>query len=71
MDSKIIKKRLTKNAAVIVAHPDDEALCTGGIILMHPEINWTILMGNTSTAEPATLLLLGLGSLALRRKRRA
>jgi LmbE family N-acetylglucosaminyl deacetylase len=29
--------------AVIVAHPDDETLWAGGIILMHPEINWTIL----------------------------
>jgi LmbE family N-acetylglucosaminyl deacetylase len=43
MDSKIIKKRLIKNAAVIVAHPDDETLWTGGTILMRPEINWTIL----------------------------
>ena len=32
-----------KNCAVIVAHPDDETLWTGGNILMHPEINWTIL----------------------------
>ena len=32
-----------KNVAVIVAHPDDETLWAGGIILMNPEINWTIL----------------------------
>ena len=32
-----------KNCAIIVAHPDDETLWAGGIILMHPEINWTIL----------------------------
>ena len=31
------------NCAVIVAHPDDETLWAGGIILMHPEIDWTIL----------------------------
>ena len=38
-------KRILKNnnCAVIVAHPDDETLWVGGIILMHPEINWTIL----------------------------
>ena len=29
--------------AGIVAHPDDETLWTGGLILMHPKINWTIL----------------------------
>ena len=31
------------SCAVIVAHPDDETLWTGGTILMHPETNWTIL----------------------------
>lgn len=29
--------------AVIVAHPDDEVLWAGGLILMHPENNWTII----------------------------
>ena len=32
-----------KNAAVIVAHPDDETLWTGGTILSHSAINWTII----------------------------
>jgi LmbE family N-acetylglucosaminyl deacetylase len=32
-----------KTALVIVAHPDDETLWSGGTILSHPEINWTIL----------------------------
>ena len=43
MRSKITKERFLKNASVIVAHPDDETLWAGGIILMHPEIQWTIL----------------------------
>jgi LmbE family N-acetylglucosaminyl deacetylase len=33
----------TKTALVAVAHPDDETLWSGGTILSHPEINWTIL----------------------------
>lgn len=33
----------TVNAAVIVAHPDDETLWAGGEILAHPEWNWFIL----------------------------
>ena len=43
MNSKIAITWFLKNAAVIVAHPDDETLWAGGIILMHPEIKWTIL----------------------------
>jgi len=31
------------DCAVIVAHPDDETLWTGGTILMHPETNWTVI----------------------------
>ena len=43
MNSRIITQWDIKDAAVIVAHPDDETLWAGGIILMHPETNWTIL----------------------------
>lgn len=31
-----------KDIAVIVAHPDDETLWCGGIMLMHPDNNWFI-----------------------------
>lgn len=31
-----------KNIAVIVAHPDDEILWCGGMMLLHPECNWFI-----------------------------
>ena len=31
------------HAVIIVAHPDDETLWTGGVVLMHPEVRWTIL----------------------------
>ena len=29
--------------AVIVAHPDDETLWAGGLMLMNPEVKWTVL----------------------------
>ncbi len=29
--------------AVIVAHPDDETLWAGGLILMHPGVKWTVV----------------------------
>jgi LmbE family N-acetylglucosaminyl deacetylase len=31
------------NCAVIVAHPDDETLWTGGTMLIHPEAKWTVV----------------------------
>jgi LmbE family N-acetylglucosaminyl deacetylase len=31
------------NCAIIVAHPDDETLWAGGLILMHPEARWTVM----------------------------
>jgi len=32
-----------RNCVVIVAHPDDETLWTGGTILLHPEARWTVV----------------------------
>ncbi len=32
-----------KSVAVIVAHPDDETLWAGGIILLHPQWHWSII----------------------------
>lgn len=32
-----------RTAAVIVAHPDDETIWAGGTILLHPQIDWTII----------------------------
>lgn len=34
--------RTGSRAAVIVAHPDDETLWAGGVILMHPNVRWTV-----------------------------
>jgi len=39
-DSSYIRKN--SKCAVIVAHPDDETLWAGGLMLMHPEAKWTV-----------------------------
>jgi LmbE family N-acetylglucosaminyl deacetylase len=31
------------NCAIIVAHPDDETLWAGGLMLLHPETRWTVI----------------------------
>jgi len=31
------------NCAVIVAHPDDETLWAGGLMLLHPSTRWTVI----------------------------
>jgi LmbE family N-acetylglucosaminyl deacetylase len=35
-----MRKKTSKSVAVIVAHPDDETLWTGGITLSHPSWQW-------------------------------
>jgi len=44
MDS-VVSDLLKENneCAVIVAHPDDETLWAGGLMLMHPEAKWTVV----------------------------
>ncbi len=32
-----------EKCAVVVAHPDDETLWAGGVMLMHPESQWTVV----------------------------
>jgi LmbE family N-acetylglucosaminyl deacetylase len=39
-DSILIKD--SSECAVIVAHPDDEILWAGGLMLMHPKVKWTV-----------------------------
>ena len=44
VQSKTYQKiRDFRDCAVIVAHPDDETLWAGGVILMNPEAHWTII----------------------------
>lgn len=31
------------NCAIIVAHPDDETLWAGGLMLLHPQTRWTVI----------------------------
>ena len=43
-DSKgITYIKQNSSCVVIVAHPDDETLWCGGLILMHPDVKWTIV----------------------------
>ena len=38
-----MNSKIAKSVAVIVAHPDDETLWTGGTILSHPSWQWFIV----------------------------
>jgi len=38
-----LNSKITKSVAVIVAHPDDETLWSGGTILSHPSWQWFIV----------------------------
>jgi LmbE family N-acetylglucosaminyl deacetylase len=45
MAGRKVKGRVrdSRRCVVVVAHPDDETLWTGGTILMHPESEWTVI----------------------------
>lgn len=47
MDKGFISKKTfiadNSRCAVIVAHPDDETLWAGGLMLLHPKVQWTII----------------------------
>jgi LmbE family N-acetylglucosaminyl deacetylase len=43
MEAHPIHIQKGNRCAVIVAHPDDETLWAGGLILMHPEADWTVV----------------------------
>ncbi len=43
-DSRGLDPLIENNeCAVIVAHPDDETLWAGGLMLTHPEVKWTVV----------------------------
>ncbi|MDO9580640.1 MAG: PIG-L family deacetylase [Bacteroidales bacterium] len=53
-----MNKKNSKTVAVIVAHPDDETLWTGGTILSHPSWKWFIVClcrGNDKDRAPKFL----------------
>jgi LmbE family N-acetylglucosaminyl deacetylase len=43
MPKALNELKTCNDCAVIVAHPDDETLWAGGIILMNPQIKWTVI----------------------------
>jgi LmbE family N-acetylglucosaminyl deacetylase len=45
MEARKKLQQLSKGCkcAVVVAHPDDETLWAGGTILLHPDVQWTIV----------------------------
>jgi LmbE family N-acetylglucosaminyl deacetylase len=48
-------KKISKSVAIIVAHPDDETLWTGGVTLSHPSWHWYTLClcrGNDKDRAP-------------------
>lgn len=39
-------------AALVVAHPDDETLWCGGLLLRHPAIDWTVIACSIPRRDP-------------------
>jgi hypothetical protein len=54
-----------KSALVIVAHPDDEILWTGGTMLLCPETQWVVVAlcrrndSDRAPSKPCLLLFMG------------
>lgn len=46
------KNPITKpNALILIAHPDDETIFSGGLLLTYPQWNWTIICATWSLAS--------------------
>mgnify|MGYP003340734175 FL=1 len=52
MSKKDLEVVLGQSPLILVAHPDDEVLWAGGLPLMFPEKNWTIICATIPRRDP-------------------